>query len=459
MKVSILSLLFLEAGVAAFQPAAFGRREQVASFISASRPTRRPLKASEEEGDLETNNYQDENYPDLEFIDYDDPNYVVDQGVGNEFFSTTDEETEVKIEAMREDRRRRNDEFQFETYFSKILKSGDEYFGEWTVYKTSTFIDGVSDEEAGQPRFVRARQPIKVKSRAYKIKVQHESEFRVDGERICHEEIQILADGEKVSVQQRCRLFVNQSNPKYRQALEVEAEIMANTYWPNELKAYDFRGTQGIMCVGSSHTIASGVSLVDGLEKFEGPFSEMKAEVGISDNDLRMRVKLAYSVKDDDKQAFEKNPESTPPSLHLKSMTVCRETKGKWPINGMGESVSETDLVESEILFGIPGAVGGLYDPPPVGGDAQAGQYMMLDLEGGATVFFPYLMQQEAEAFNGFGWATSLDWSPGAIRFQVDRKVKAGAGLLGLRTLELSEVQGKQADTYRPRDGGSNMRQ
>jgi hypothetical protein len=56
---------------------------------------------------------------------------------------------------------------------------------------------------------------------------------------------------------------------------------------------------------------------------------------------------------------------------------------------------------------------------------------MDVDLEGGATIFFPYLMQQDPEAFDGYGWVTSLDWTPGRIRYQVDRKVREGAELLG----------------------------
>jgi hypothetical protein len=54
---------------------------------------------------------------------------------------------------------------------------------------------------------------------------------------------------------------------------------------------------------------------------------------------------------------------------------------------------------------------------------------------------------------------TSLDWTPGRIRYQLDRKVLGGTKLKGLRTLELSEVQGEDADRWRPKDGGSNMRQ
>ena len=205
MRFSFVSIVFLSESVAAFQSATFGRRE-IGSFVSTAWPRLRHLKSGEERDGSEN---PDDFYPDLEFIDYSDPNYVIDQGMGDEFIKRDDDDTEAEIEAMREDRRRRNDEFQFETYFETILKSGDEYFGEWSVYKTSTFLDGVPDEEAGHPRLVRARHPMKVKSRAYKIKVDTESEFRVDGERICHEEILMVTGDEKdaskeVSVSQVC---------------------------------------------------------------------------------------------------------------------------------------------------------------------------------------------------------------------------------------------------------------
>eukprot|EP00545_Synedropsis_sp_CCMP1620_P005279 CAMPEP_0119008564 /NCGR_PEP_ID=MMETSP1176-20130426/3790_1 /TAXON_ID=265551 /ORGANISM="Synedropsis recta cf, Strain CCMP1620" /LENGTH=442 /DNA_ID=CAMNT_0006960921 /DNA_START=108 /DNA_END=1436 /DNA_ORIENTATION=+ len=406
----------------------------------------------EEEGEepKKVNPYNDENYPELEFIDYSDPNYVVDQGVGDEFFdaATATDDTEEQIEAMREDRRRRNDEFQFETYFEKILKNGEEFCGEWTIYKTSTFLgEAKAPADGEEPRILQAGKPIKVKSRAYKVNVDTDSEFRVDGERICHEETMVVDDD---------------AEKKSKEAVAVETEIMGNKYWPNELKAYDFRGWQGIMCVGAGHTVSAGVPLdstTSAVDETEGPYSELRAEVGISDEGLRMRVKLDYSVLEADKKAFHKNKASPPPSLHLKSMTVCREARGRWPKNGQGpDMVSEDDLVESEKMFGIPGASGGLYDPPPVGDDVQSNQYMMLDLEGGATVFFPYMMNQDTKVFDGYGWVTSLDWTPGKQRYQVDRKVK-GDNVLGLRTLELSEVQSADAEMWRPRDGGEDMRQ
>jgi hypothetical protein len=84
------------------------------------------------------------------------------------------------------------------------------------------------------------------------------------------------------------------------------------------------------------------------------------------------------------------------------------------------------DQTAVNALFGTAGASGGLYDPPPVGSDEQANQYMVLDLPGQATVLFPFKLDQAPEAFGGTGWVTSLDWTPDTMRYQVDRKVKGG---------------------------------
>ena len=73
----------------------------------------------EEEAESTENPYADPNYPELEFVNYDDPEYLVDQGTGDEFFDP--DSTEAKIEEMREDRRRRNDECKFAISFSFCL--------------------------------------------------------------------------------------------------------------------------------------------------------------------------------------------------------------------------------------------------------------------------------------------------------------------------------------------------
>jgi hypothetical protein len=158
---------------------------------------------------------------------------------------------------------------------------------------------------------------------------------------------------------------------------------------------------------------------------------------------LLFRLKFDYRVLEPQQQVSAASP---PPPLHLKTLTVCREAANQWP--------RSSDWADS--LFGPAGAAGGLYDPPPVGSEQQSAQYCLVDLEGGATVLFPVIMDQ---VDSGEGWVTSLVRTAGSMRYQVDRKVNGGPKLMGLRTLELSEVQGADADQYRPRDGGQNMRQ
>jgi hypothetical protein len=399
-----------------------------------------PNDNAEEEEPTE-NPYQDPNYPDLEFVDYSNPEYSVDQGT-DEFFSTDEDDTEEQIEAMREDRRRRNDEFQFETYFMDTLKNGDEYKGEWTVYKT----DFEKLDRNGFPRFTKARDTLKVISKGYKVIIDPNAEWRVDGERIRHEEVAVddsESDPSYIEWQDDADQVVpsTELDKLSLEAEQLKEEIMANTYWPEEMSSFDLRGHQGNMCVGNAYTICTSVKLQDGPDESEGPFTELRTELGIQSDQLRFRVKLDYRVEKDAEEEFS--------PLNLKSLTVCREMLATWPRNG----------AFSEKLFGPPGAQGGLYDPPPVGEEEQSGRYMLLDLEGGATLLFPFTMDQHPDTFDGNGWVTSLDWSPGTIRYQVDRKVRGGTGLMGLRTLELSEVQAEDADTYRPRDGGSDMRQ
>ncbi|MGK3760432.1 MAG: hypothetical protein ACI8RD_012749 [Bacillariaceae sp.] len=405
---------------------------------------------SDEEGDEEKtdNPYQDPNYPDLEFINYSDPDYQVDQGVGDEFFDDTS--TEAQVEAMREERRVKNDEFQFETYYKEILKEGEEFKGEWTVFKTSTFVDGENDVNVNEPpKLAKVAGPFKVISRGERINngpspSSSESESgknRLEYERILHHE-KVFIDSDS-SEDERTTDWVKQE------------ELSMNTkFWPDELSDIDFRGPQGVMIVGNAYTICTATPLKSSPQKLndEGPFASYQAELGIISDALRFRIKLDYSViigKENE------NPDS--PSLHLKTLTICRETLGMWPRADKYKSAIEA--VTQDAFFGKRGADGGLYDPPPVGSDEQASQYLLLDLEGRATVLLPHCMDQDPDVYPGSGWVTSLDWTPGKIRYQLDRKVKSGKDILGLRTLELSEVQGAEADIYRPNDGGENMRQ
>lgn len=402
MKVSTI-FLGLTGSASAFVPSSchFG--------VTFRRQLPFPLAAEKENAD--DNPYADENYPELEFINYDDPEYVVDQG---EVFGKEDD-TDEQIEAMREYRRRRNDEYQFETYFKYVLQEGKEWNGEFTVYETSTFLDDKKTlDENGFPKITVRPNTVMVTSIGSKALIETDSEWSVDGVRICHQEI------------------------------SQDGAIMPS-YWPDEMSSYEFRGVQGNMCVGNAYSICTAVPLTDmGDTNYIGPFGDMRTEVGIFDNGMRFRVKLEYSVKEIDRNILV----GVPPPLHLKTLTVCRETADMWP-----------DADNAPHLFNGQGAAGGLYDPPPIGGDEQANKYMMMDLEGGATVLFPYQLDQDPRAFSGGGWVTSLDWTPGVIRYQVDRKVHSGENMLGLRTLELSEVQGAEADVWRPKDGGQDMRQ
>lgn len=399
--------------------------------------------SDDEEEEKKENPYQDPNYPELEFVDYSDPEYSVDQGTGDEFFDNND--TEAQVEAMREERRVRNDEYQFETYYKEVLKEGQEFKGEWTVFGTSTFIDGETDA-GGRPRLSRAVGPFKVISRGERVNIagvdDKPSDDRLEYERILHHE-KIFNDPDD-------------DEEKTTELIKQEELSMKTKFWPDQLSSFDFRGQQGIMCVGNAYTIATGTPLTDSQESNEGPYATYSAEIGLlSEDDVRFRVKLDYSVIVENDDEKEKN-ELLPP-LHLKSFTICRETLGMWPRAKNYKSAIEA--ITQDALFGPRGAQGGLYDPPPVGSEEQAGQYLMLDLEGGATVLLPYLMDQDPEVHAGIGWVSTLDWAPGKLRYQLDRKTKSGKEILGLKTLELTEVQSADADTYRPTDGGANMRQ
>jgi hypothetical protein len=427
---------FLTSSANGFAPL-LHNRASVASLFFVEPKTSIVLRAvGNEEEEKKENPYADPNYPDLEFVNYDDPEYQVDQGVGDEF--SDPDSTEAQIEAMREERRMRNDEFQFETYFKEVLKEGEEYKGEWIVFHTSTFMDGEEDAPGAIPRLKKAAKPLKVITKGERVEIESgPSEFRLQNERIMHDQ----------------RVFTESNEEKSPEQLKQEDIIMSTQFWPSQLSSMDFRGEQGIMCCGNGYTICTGVQLNVDTEgpAHEGPFSEYRAELGIQSDALRFRVKLDYAVKEEDKKTMEMPP------LQLRSMTVCRETLGMWPRADSYKSAIEA-LTEAA-FFGPAGAPGGLYDAPPVGSEEQASQYMLLDLEGGATILLPYLMDQDPSVHPDSGWVTSLDWTPGEFRFQIDRKIYGGKGILGLRSLELSEVQSADAATYRPRDGGSDMRQ
>ncbi len=450
------------------------------------------------------NPYADPNYPELEFVNYDDPDYQVDQGLSDddEFFPSSSREqanqaTLQEIEAMREERRRRNDEYQFETYHAQVLRGGEVCLGEWTVFRTDTFMKGEDLDricengggsgrhpEAGNvPRLLKWEKVLKVVSRGEKRILDGDAEWRVDGERLVH--------GERLACADDFPSLMNRDDEEEEELMWGDEDVMhvSNTYWPEEMTSLDFRGEGGNMCVGKAYTICDATPLsttqtqqsteASLSRRHEGPFREMRTELGIQENGMRFRIKLDYSLLDNDiVKADESSSKTTPPPpLHLRTLTVCRETlDGYWPRasdNGNDASRKNQELID-HALFGPPGAPGGLYDPPPVGSEKRAVEnYMLLQFEGGVTALLPHRLDQYEsmtddvdgstlflpEGESSPGWVTSLDWTPGPIRYQVDRKVMSGTKLKGLRTLELSEVRGEDADRWRPKDGGANMRQ
>jgi len=400
----------------------------------------KPLRASNDDEDEEDPMAEwRKAYPDLEFVDYTDPEYKVDQG---DVETLGEDDTEERIEEMREERRIRNDEYQFETYYEEVLQSNTPYYGEWTVYK----CDFNELDVYGIPALRKGKNILKIKSDGKKVITDPNAKWRVDGEHLEQEDV-LAEDAED-------------NNAAFGET------ILQHKYSPSILKARDFRGPAGIMKVGNAHTICDTIPLNIVANKdysdrsddsiHEGPFQEMRTEVGIHDNDIRFRLKLDYRVPEEIS-----TEDGVPPPLQLNTMIVCRERLNQLP-RKEGYAPSESEIA----LFGPPGASGGLYDPPPAGTDEQAAQYIMLDLQGGATILFPFQIDQTQSKFgfdeddkkNG-GWVTSLDWSPGSVRYQVDRKVLGGKRCKNLKTLELTEVETKDADTWRPRDGGMDMRQ
>jgi hypothetical protein len=467
--------------------------------ILQQQPRVSPLRASESEEDDEYDSagkkMKDDPYAgvdydnvELEFVDYNDPEYKLDQDVDFEEQDMAADADEATLELWREERRKRNDEFQFETYFKKVWNSGEvEYRGEWTTYGTTTFIpellaqqqeDSTGDDDAMiYPGLVQAKRTIKVISKASRHMANPDAEWRGDREVIRHSEYEVSNESAEPSLASRRDVDIDSGFGRHRDDDDTRGTDSNNddtkeskdspsssrreieaTYWPKEMTSFDFRGPQGNMCVGAAYTICDAVPLNPSstsegsdAESHEGPFKEKRIELGIQGDDMRMRVKLYYKVKEEE---IEQASSSSPPSLHLCTVTVCRERKDEWPCG-------ERDVN----LFGPAGANGGLYDPPPVGGEQQAARYIGMDVEGGASLFFPHAMEQTANAFGTdsefykYNWVVSLDWTPSGKRYQVDRKFFGGAKSKGLKSLELSEVQALDADTYRPRKGPADMLQ
>jgi hypothetical protein len=194
---------------------------------------------SDEESASSVNPYADPNYPDLEFVNYDDPEYSVDQSLQYD----TEEKDEELLEKMREERRLSNDEYQYQTYWNSVWKAGEaSYRGEWTIYYSSTFFPELDDDDDDEedasevseednivwPRLVQVGDaPLTVTSRA----------MMEDGLWITHAEQleQPMGDAD-------LQLAGG--------ADEYEQTVVAQTYWPDALQQADFRGHQGIMVCG-----------------------------------------------------------------------------------------------------------------------------------------------------------------------------------------------------------------
>jgi hypothetical protein len=362
-----------------------------------------PSEDSDDDITSSNNNpYADPNYPELEFVDYSDPEYTADSGNYDDLYDNMDEDsTEAEIEAMREERRVKNDIFQFNTYHAKTYQNGATFAGEWT--------DTV-------PTLSQLKHTFPVTTRL-------EADEHGRWVHIEHYHVNATTDNNSA----------------------LDWNDYYKPYWPETMVPFDFRGQQGNMVCGDAWTVCQALNAAH-ESVTEGPFVEYRAEVGLSYGSLmRYRLKLDYSARADrDDQQL----------LQLKYLTVCREViverEMHWPRRHPNYEIQEA-------LFGTPGAEGGLYDPPPIA-DGTENSYILLDLPGHATTLIPVVLNPSLTSPK-MSWVTSLDWTPGKMRYQVDRKVNSGKDLLGLRSLELSEVQAADAEEYRPRDGGQDMRQ
>lgn len=386
---------------------------------------------SDDEFDEDPMKVWKEQYPDLEFVDYNDPEYAIDQGTDEidvlsmsnrnnpDLSKESKEEVELQIEEMREERRHKNDIFQFETYYQNVWKSGKhDYYGDWTIY--DTILSKVDDtNNDGNSMAVTALRK------------------RKDMQKVISKAIKQSKDGDDT----------NYATTVITHSEECTEGKDISRYYPKEITSYDFRGPQGIMTVGNAYTICDTTLLEENNNQHSGPYKTMNAEVGLYKDNLRFRLKLSYSIHDEDNDSNDNDNDdsiiSTHPPLYLKNVIICRESTLDFP-----NPNKHTSLYESL------GAPGGLYDPPPI---LKENQYLQLDLEGRATALFPSKIDQDIDY--GTGWVFTLDWTTDELRYQADRKVFGGLGVKGLYRLELSEVRGEESELWRPNKGPQNMSQ
>ena len=236
------------------QPTLFQHEKTISSF----RRARQGSNDGDDEDDKETtpefNPYADPNYPDLEFVNYDDPEYSIDRSLTA---AEANIEDETLLEQMREERRVANDEFQYNTYWHTVWNAGlSTYRGEWTVYYSSHFFPQFDDDENEEekeeeeeeknsnelPHLIQLSDaPLTVVSRAV---IQNSTGTTTDENKVLsiHSYIQHVEALEQGMGDVDLAMAGG--------ADDIEQDVVAQTYWPVQLSQADFRGHQGIMICG-----------------------------------------------------------------------------------------------------------------------------------------------------------------------------------------------------------------
>jgi hypothetical protein len=204
------------------------------------------------EYDASSNPYADPNYPELEFVNYDDPEYAIDRSLSSTEATIEDE---ALLEQMREERRIANDEYQYNSYWHTVWNAGlSTYHGEWTVYYSSNFFpqldddDDVEDISASSsnvdtpsklPRLIQSSDaPLTMLSRAI-LQNTTTSDRNV-----------LSYDSYITHVEDLEQGMGDIDLAMAGGADELEQNVVSQTYWPSKLSQSDFRGHQGIMICG-----------------------------------------------------------------------------------------------------------------------------------------------------------------------------------------------------------------
>ncbi|GMI59904.1 hypothetical protein ScalyP_jg2793 [Parmales sp. scaly parma] len=387
----------------------------VQAFLSPNSPTCfHPFRSLHRHKLPSTPPDENGNENEYEIFDYENSEYELDQGLSSDSdslpLSSTVDKTDDEIEEMREERRIRNDQFQFEKFFETV--SGD-WRGAWDVYDV-VFNSGPLDFP-----IIQKAKPLRVLSEI--------SRTTVDADRSLIESFDYLTCSEVVLSEDEN--FGDSIDDGFGEAKKTSndepdlkfASSTSSTY-PSKLTQRDFRGVQGNMLVANVWTVCS----TEPPNVITGPYEKLNIEVGIRYGEIRLKLKLNY---------VESNS-----LLKISRVVVCRDRLDKWPTR------------REKPFFGPQGAPGGIFDLPPIQ-DAVSDKMLAFDFDGYATALFPSEMTQK-EVGEGVKtkdqFVVTLDWSPGKMRYQVDRKFFGGELVKGLRTLELSEVLSTEAEKYSP---------